>query len=87
MIAAEPGLVGEGDERGAVAAVELVQDVSDVGLGGEGADHEPARDLGVPQALGDEAVDLALALGQLGERCGRLAGGRGRRRIRRSVGG
>jgi hypothetical protein len=49
-----------------VAAVDFAQDVADVGLGGHGADHEAAGDLGVAQAAGDQAQDLALALGQLG---------------------
>src|SRR5437879_6145226 len=63
----QPGLIGECDERGAVAAVEFAQDVADVGLCGERADDEPPGDLGVAEALGDEAEDLAFAVGQLGE--------------------
>jgi hypothetical protein len=43
----QPALVGEGDERGAVATVEFAQDVADVGLCGERADDEPPGDLGV----------------------------------------
>src|SRR4029453_3076204 len=55
----EPGLVGEGDELGAVVAVELGEDASDVGLGGERADHQPAGDVGVAEAGGDKLEDLA----------------------------
>jgi hypothetical protein len=42
-----------------------------VGLGGERANDEATRDLGVAKASGDDAEDLALALGQVGERGGR----------------
>jgi hypothetical protein len=62
----EPGLVGERDEAGAVVAVELAQDVADVALGGQGADDEPAGDLGVAEAAGDEQQDVVFAVGELG---------------------
>src|SRR5262245_369299 len=55
----DPGFVGEGDELGAVVAVELAEDASDVRLGGEGADDEPAGDLRVAEAAGHELEDLA----------------------------
>ena len=63
----EAAFVGEGDELGAVAAAELAQSPADVRLRGQGADHEAAGDLGVGQTASDEAQDLALAFGQLGE--------------------
>jgi hypothetical protein len=40
----QSAFVGDRDEPGAVVAVELAQDVADVALGGEGADHESAGD-------------------------------------------
>jgi len=70
----EPTLVGEGHERGAVAAAELAQDVADVGLRGERADHQAAGDLGVAEAAGDQLSDLALAVSQLGQCRRRLPG-------------
>ena len=62
----EAGLVGERDELGAVVAVELGEDASDVGLGGERADDELAGDVGVAEAGGYQPEDLAFALGELG---------------------
>ena len=59
MVCADDGL-------GAVAGVELGQYVRDVGLDGFRADDELCGDLGVRQALRDEAQDLRLALGQPG---------------------
>ena len=63
----EPGLVGEHDRLDAVAQVELLEDVRDVRLDGRLADVELLADLGVREAAGDQAEDVALALGQLVE--------------------
>src|SRR6185437_2561705 len=75
----QPALVGDRHEPGAVVAVELAQDVADVGLGGQRADHEPAGDLLVGEAAGDKEQDVALPVGQLGQR--------GRRHLRVAAGG
>jgi hypothetical protein len=53
-------------------ALEFAQDVADVALGGERTDHEPAGDLVVIQAAGDQPEDLEFAVGQLGESRERL---------------
>ena len=63
-----PGLVGEHDGLDAVAQVELLEDVGDVGLDRRVADEQPLGDLGVREALGDQAEDLELARGQLVDR-------------------
>jgi hypothetical protein len=68
----EARFVGDGHERGAVAAAELAQDVADVRLGRERADDESSRDLVVREAFGHEPRDLALAAGELGEGSRRL---------------
>src|ERR1700722_4767460 len=69
----EARLVGEYDELRAVADGELGHDAADVGLRGQRAQEELARDLVVGQAPGDQAEHLALTLGQPGEIVGRLA--------------
>src|SRR5919107_791801 len=61
----QAGFVGEDDELGAVAGVELGHGPVDVGLGGHRADHHAVGDLGVGQALGDQGDGLAFAVGQL----------------------
>jgi hypothetical protein len=70
----EASLVSEGDERGAVVAVELAQDVVDVGLCGQRADDEAAGDLGVAESACDVGQYLAFALGEVGEGDGRVTG-------------
>src|SRR5581483_11020405 len=64
----QPRLVREHDRLHAVAEVELLEDVRDVRLHRRVADEEPPADLGVREALGEQAVDVALARGQLGDR-------------------
>jgi hypothetical protein len=49
-------------------AVKLAQDIADVALRGEGADHEAARDLGVTETAGDQQQDVAFTVGELRER-------------------
>jgi hypothetical protein len=56
---------------GAVVAIELGEDPSDVRLGGKRADHQPARDVRVAEAGGNELEDLAFPLGELGQLRGR----------------
>ena len=46
-------------------AVELGEYARNVCFGGERADHQPARDIGVAESGGDQLEDLALALGEL----------------------
>jgi hypothetical protein len=70
----ECALVGDRDQPGAVVAVEFAQDVADVALGGEGADGEPAGDLAVVEAAGDQPQDLEFAFGQLSESGGGCPG-------------
>src|SRR5262249_8443586 len=55
----QPGLVGGDDQLGPVPQAELGQDPADMGLGGGRADHQPAGDLGVGQALRDQHEHLA----------------------------
>jgi hypothetical protein len=43
----ESSFVGEGDELGAIVAVEFGEDAADVRLGGERADEEAPGDVGV----------------------------------------
>lgn len=62
----QPGLVGECDEFGAGVAVEFLQNVADADLCDEGADDEPAGDLGVAEAAGDEQQDVVFAVGEFG---------------------
>ena len=50
-------------------AVEFSEDVADVAFGGEGADDEPAGDLVVVQAAGDQAQDVAFPVGEV-RQCG-----------------
>ena len=68
----EAVLVGDGDESGAVMAVELAQDVADVALRGQRADDELPRDLGIAQPTGDKDEDVALAVGEFSESRRRL---------------
>jgi hypothetical protein len=49
---------GEHSGLGAVGQVELAQDVADIALDRLFAEHKPFRNLGVGQALGDEAQNL-----------------------------
>src|SRR5262249_46395442 len=51
----DPRLVGQHDELGAVAEVELLQDMRDVRLDGRVADVELLTDLRVGKPAGDEA--------------------------------
>jgi hypothetical protein len=62
----ETAVIGTDDGLCAVAVAELGQHVSDMGLDGFRADDELRGDLGVRQALGDQAQDLALAVGEPG---------------------
>src|SRR5262249_50799142 len=62
------------DELSAAVQVELVHDVSAVGVNGLGANREPFGDLVVGVAFGDELQDLALALGQRAVAVALLAG-------------
>ena len=50
-----------------VSEVELLKDVRDVCLDGRLADEELVRDLGVREATGQQAEDLALAFAELVE--------------------
>jgi len=47
-------------------AVEFLQNVADANLCDEGADDEPAGDLGVAEAAGDEQQDVVFAVGEFG---------------------
>ena len=60
-----PCLMGEDDEPGAVAGVQLDHRAADVGLRGGAAGHEPLGDLIVAEAERHERQDLALTGGQL----------------------
>ena len=60
----QTGVVGDHDQLGAVAGVELRQQPAHVGLGGGRADVELVGDLGVRQARGDQLEHLALAVGE-----------------------
>jgi hypothetical protein len=73
-----PRLVGEHDRLDAVAEVELLEDVRDVGLDRGVADVELLRDLQVGEAVCDQAEDFQFARGQLVE----LLGGCGARDAR-----
>src|SRR5215217_3126245 len=77
---AEPRGVADG--RGARGQRELRAHVGDVAVHGVRADDEPARDLGVGQALGHEAQDLDLAPRELARRRRRASGRGGRARRR-----
>src|SRR6266536_1018810 len=61
----QPGLIGGDDQLGPVPQAKLGQDPADVGLGGGRADHQPAGDLGVGQALRDQHEHLAFPPGEL----------------------
>jgi hypothetical protein len=50
-----------------VAEAEFEEDSGDVGLDRGFADVELVGDLGVGEAAGDQAQDLAFAVGQVGE--------------------
>ena len=69
----QPAFVGDDDELGAVARVQLGHDAADVGLGGQRAEEQAGGDLVVGQALGDQPEDLTLAVGQAGQQPGRWA--------------
>jgi CheY-like chemotaxis protein len=62
----QSAFVGECDESDAVVAVELAQDVADVALCGQGADAEPAGDLGVAETPSEEQQDVVFSVGQFG---------------------
>ena len=82
----EAGLVRENDGLDAVAQLEFLQDVRDVGLDGPLADEELVGDLGVGQAAGEKFEDLELARGSSCSAAGGV--GRGMRvnwRMTRSV--
>ena len=70
----QPRLVREHDRLDAVAQVELLQHVGDVGLDRRVADEQLLADLGVGEAAGDQAEHVALARGQLVERLRRRRG-------------
>src|SRR5690242_9408367 len=74
--ATQPGVAGADDGLGAAGDLKLAEDVGDVVANGLSAEDELLGDGGVGETLGDEAEDLALAVGQLREGLGR----RGRRR-------
>src|SRR5829696_10428330 len=57
----------------AVGEVELREDVRDVALNRLLADEEVPGDLGVAEAVGDQAQHLQLPVGELAEHVGRLA--------------
>ena len=61
-------LEGEDDGLHPVAQPELGQQPAHVGLDGRLGDVEALGDLGVGEAVGDGEQDLALALGQAGQR-------------------
>jgi hypothetical protein len=63
----ESRLVGEHHRLHAVAKVELLQDVRDVGLHGRVADVELLSDLGVRESACDQAEDVSFPLGELVE--------------------
>src|SRR5688572_32455950 len=74
----EAHLSGTGHRLGAAASPQLAVEVVYVGLYGGHRDEEPARDLLVGHAGGDERQHLQLALAQ---GFGEPLGGGGRRRI------
>jgi hypothetical protein len=59
--------VGEHHRLDAVAQAELLEDVRDVGLDGRLADVELLPDLGVREAVGNQAKDVSFPRGQLVE--------------------
>jgi hypothetical protein len=67
----KPGLVREDDCLDAVAEVELLEDMGDVGLDGGVADVELSSDLGVGEASCDQPKNVELALGEIVELSGR----------------
>ena len=72
--ATEAGFSRTDDRLSAVGDAELREDVRDVVADRLRAEHEVARDVGVRATLGYELEDLALAIGQLGERLRRTCG-------------
>jgi len=68
----EAVFVGDGDEGGAVVAVELVQDVADMAFCGQWADDELPGDLSVAEPAGDEDEDVALAVSEFSQAQRRL---------------
>src|ERR1700722_16584685 len=73
----DAGFVGDDDELGPGAGAELEHGPVDVGLGGEGGDEEPCRDVVVGQASGGESHGLAFARGEGVQPTGRVVGRRG----------
>ena len=69
----EACLVGDHDRLDPIPDAELAEDAGHVRLHGGLRDHHLGRDLGVGQAATDQAQDVELALGELGE-LGREAG-------------
>src|SRR5215218_2919221 len=56
---------GTTDRLNAVAEIELLQDVGDVGLDGRITDVQLPRDLGVGESAGDQPKHIELPVGQL----------------------
>src|SRR4051812_21649502 len=64
----EPGATGLDDGGGTVGGLKLGQDGRDVVGDGLRAQDEVPGDAGIRPAIGDQGQDLALALGEVGER-------------------
>ena len=64
----QPGLVDEDDGLDPVADTELAQQARDVAFDGGLADEEPAGELGVGQAAGEQPQDLGFPAGQCRQR-------------------
>jgi hypothetical protein len=65
---AESGVAGSDDGLGAVGDLEFGEDVRDVVADGFRAEVQPAGDVGVAAALGEQRQHFAVAFGQYGER-------------------
>ena len=65
---AESGVAGSDDGLGAVGDLELGEDVRDMVADGFRAEVQPAGDVGVAAALGEQRQHFAVAFGQYGER-------------------
>src|SRR5919201_6717862 len=68
----EAGLMGEDDRLHAVAEVQLLKVVRDMGLDGGVADVELVADLHVGESARDQSQHVQLAIGQVGEFAGRF---------------
>jgi hypothetical protein len=69
----QAGLVGQDDGLGAVVQAELGENPRDVGLDGGITEERLASDVGVGHAAGEQAHDLQLAGGEIGQGVGLAA--------------